>query len=160
MDININKGLAVAALCAFLGACAPSPRAPAADAATPPGPKDRLPGSAAVCAAPGDVTGMEYYQSTKQAYLDAGMDDGIATYLAHTATAMMTCIWQEEFSQFAGRTCSVELDFTGALPEKHFAGDREFCAFIEKQIAPVVISPPPADYLRQHKKLTIEFTPG
>lgn len=158
--MDINKGFAIVALCAFLSACAPSPHGRWERETDKPALRGSMRNTTPDCTNPGDVTGMEYYQSTRQAYLDSGMDDEMSTYLAHTATSMMTCIWQHEFSRFAGRTCSVELDFTGTPPAKYFSGDPAFCAFIRQQIAPLPLSAPPAAYLKQHKNLSIDFTPG
>ncbi len=155
--MDIKRGFATAAFCALLSACAPQPNGREAQT---PAPRAGMQNAAPSCPNPGDVTGMEYYQSTRQAYLDAGMDEEMSTYLAHTATSMMSCIWQQEFSQFSGRTCSVELDFSGTTPARHFSGDPAFCAFIRRQIAPLPLIAPPAAYLQQRKKLSIDFTPG
>ncbi|WP_410012327.1 hypothetical protein [Sodalis sp. C49] len=152
--MDINKSFSMAALCAVLSACAPAPHREA------PALSQRAASAPALCGKPDAGAEMDYYQSTRQAYLDAGMDDELSTYLAHTASAMMSCIWHQEFGQFAGRTCSVKLDFSGTRPEKSFSGDKALCAFIEKQIVPVAISPPPASYLKQHQAIWIEFTPG
>lgn len=118
------------------------------------------PGAVKPCVQPANIHDQEYYQASKQAYLDAGMDEELSTYLATTATAMTLCLWDGEFSEFRGKTCSVELDFSGALPVRRFTGDRQLCDFIKRYTDSLPIASPPDAYLRQHKNLSIEFTPG
>ncbi|MEA9391441.1 hypothetical protein SJI19_12950 [Acerihabitans sp. TG2] len=112
------------------------------------------------CVQPANIHDQEYYQASKQAYLDAGMDNELSAYLATTATAMTLCLWDGDFSKFSGQTCSVELDFSGTRPVRRFVGDRQLCDFIQRYTDSLPIATPPASYLRQHKNLSIEFTPG
>ncbi|WP_413735702.1 hypothetical protein ACL2XP_23445 [Sodalis sp. RH21] len=146
----------LAALCFLLCACATLPTRVAPAAAGQTAATSRL----KPCLQPDEVKELDDYKSSKQAYLDAGMDDEMSGYLAATATAMTLCIWHHEFNQFQGRTCSLALDFTSGQAAKSFSGDPALCAFIKENIKPVIISPPPASYLQQHKRFIIDFMPG
>lgn len=150
--MDIRRGIVLAALGGLLCACTTLSGGdkPAAG----------LTGRPRACVTTDHVRDQPYYQASKQAYLDAGMDDELSTYLATTATAITTCIWDEEFNRFYGRTCALELDFSGPTPVRRFTGDRPFCAFLKQHTDALPIPAPPASYLRQHQDVTIEFTPG
>ncbi len=151
--MDICKSILMIALGVLPGACATSStQVPHAALAAPSAVKS--------CVQPANIKDQEYYQDSKQAYLDAGMSEELSTYLATTATAMTLCLWEGEFSEFRGQSCSVELDFSGIRPVRRFTGDRQLCDFIKLHTDSLPITAPPVSYLQQHKNLSIEFTPG